>query len=122
MNKLIYIVLSTYLFSIDFSSDISPIIYENCTSCHRTGQIASFLPLTNYQQVYDNRYWIEYAISRSGSGRHGDPIMPPWPADRSFSTLIGEMFLTLDEINLFANWTNMHLCLDSLRPNLYLIS
>ena len=32
--------------------------------------------------------------------------MPPWPADRSFSTLIGEMFLTLDEINLFASWIN----------------
>lgn len=104
MNKIIYIFLTTYLFSIDFSSDISPIIYQNCTNCHRTGQIASFLPLTNYQEVYDNRYWIEYAISGPGSGRHGDPIMPPWPADRSYSTLIGEMYLTLDEINLFSNW------------------
>ena len=77
--------------ALDFSVDISPIIYTNCTSCHRAGQIGAFLPLTNYDQVFNNRFWIAYAITGDDESRHGDPIMPPWPADRSYSTLLDHL-------------------------------
>ena len=92
---------------LDYSTDISPIIYQNCTSCHRTGQIGSFLPLTNYEEVFNNRYWIAYAIAGEDDARHGDPIMPPWPADRSYSTLLDEKYLTEDEIHTFLDWIDI---------------
>ena len=105
MKLWIFILFLFPLHSIDFSTDISPIIYENCTSCHRAGQIGSFLPLTNYDEVFNNRFWIAYAIEGDeDDARHGDPIMPPWPADRNYSTLLDEMYLTEEEIHLFLEW------------------
>jgi len=104
MRYFIYILFVKVLCGIDYSTNISPIIYNNCTNCHRSGQIASFLPLTNYNQVHDSRYWILDAISGQQNQRHGDPIMPPWPADREYSTLLDEMYLTESQINIFNEW------------------
>ena len=92
--------------NINFSEDISPIIYENCTECHREGEIGAFLPLTNYSQVFDSKNLIEYAISIPDDYRHGEPIMPPWPPDREYSTLVSERFLSNDQIQLFSDWIN----------------
>ena len=92
------------LSAINFSEDISPIIYQNCTECHRTGEIGAFLPLTSYQEVYDNRSWISYSISTSEDYRHGDPIMPPWPPDDEYSSLVGERTLLEGEVDLFLDW------------------
>ena len=33
-----------------FSQDIAPLVYNHCTSCHRTGEVAPF-PLTTYAEV-----------------------------------------------------------------------
>ena len=90
--------------NVNFSEDISPIIYENCTECHRDGEIGAFLPLTNYSQVFNNQNWIASAISIPDDYRHGDPIMPPWPPDREYSTLVSERFLSDDQIQLFLDW------------------
>ena len=94
------------ILALDFSIDISPIIYENCTSCHREGQIASFLPLENYEDVFINRFWIAYAIEGSEDIRHGEPIMPPWPPDREYSTLLDEMYLSESEVHTFIEWVD----------------
>ena len=56
------VLVFNLLFGFNYSEDISPIIYNNCTTCHRSGEIGAFLPLTNYLEVYDNRYLIAYAI------------------------------------------------------------
>ena len=101
---MIVVVCMGALYGINFSEDISPIIYQHCTECHRTGEIGAFLPLTNYQEVFDNRNWISYAIATEEDYRHGDPIMPPWPPDEEYSTLVGERALHEDEINLFLDW------------------
>ena len=106
MKYIVYILLICPLMALDYSIDISPVIYENCTSCHRSGQIGSFLPLTSYEEVYNNRYWIAYAIA-GNEERHGDPIMPPWPADRTYSTLLDEMYLTENEIHTFLEWVDI---------------
>ena len=89
---------------VNFSEHISPIIYQNCTECHRAGEIGAFLPLTNYNEVYDNRNWISYSIATDEDYRHGDPIMPPWPPDDEYSSLVGERVLLEDEVNLFLDW------------------
>ncbi len=106
MSLCFYIIIISELLSIDFSNDISEIIYNNCTNCHREGQIGSFLPLISYESVFENRYWISYAIGAGEEFRHGNPIMPPWPADRSYSSLVDEMYLTDDEISLFSSWVD----------------
>ena len=74
-----YILICVFLhpvFALNYSEDISPIIYNNCTTCHRSGEISAFLPLTNYLEVYENRNLIAYAIEGDAE-RHGEPIMPP---------------------------------------------
>ena len=106
MKYLFYYWLIFPLYALDYNTDISPIIYNNCTSCHRLGQIGAFLPLTNYEEVFNNRFWIAYAIAGDDDSRHGDPIMPPWPADREYSTLLDEMYLTEDEIHIFSDWVD----------------
>ena len=90
--------------NVNFSEDISPIIYENCTECHRGGEIGAFLPLTNYDEIFDNQDLIEYVITTEDNFRHGNAIMPPWPPNREYSTLVGERALTEDEIQLFSDW------------------
>ena len=104
MSLCIYIIFISKLLSVDFSNDISEIIYSNCTNCHREGQIGSFLPLISYENVFENRFLISYAIGVNEEFRHGTPIMPPWPADRSYSSLVDEMYLTDNEISLFSKW------------------
>ena len=51
-KNIVFIILISPLLALDYSIDISPIIYENCTSCHREGQIGAFLHLTNYEDVF----------------------------------------------------------------------
>ena len=105
LGKCVLIFFSLGILSaINFSEDISPIIYQNCTECHRAGEIGAFLPLTSYQEVYDNRNWISYSIATDEDYRHGDPIMPPWPPDDEYSSLVGERVLLEDEVNLFLDW------------------
>tara|TARA_B100000315_G_scaffold120298_1_gene110204 strand:+ start:12483 stop:13937 length:1455 start_codon:yes stop_codon:yes gene_type:complete len=99
---IIFALLGT-VFAVDFSNDVSPIIYKNCTGCHRVGEIASFLPLMSYENIYDNRDWIAYAISGDGS-RHDNPIMPPWPPDREYSSMVGERYLTENELHTILQW------------------
>lgn len=114
--KILGILLISQLLAVSYNEDISPIIYNNCTVCHRTGEIGSNIPLTNYQEVYNYRFQIENAIQQiddddilngvaghSGS-RHGNPTMPPWPADRDYSTFLGERYLADEEIELFNRW------------------
>ena len=102
MKFFITYIFIGFIYSVNFSQDISPIIFKNCTSCHRPNEIGAFLPFENFQQVYDNRYLISYAISYDN--RHGEPLMPPWPPDREFSTLLDERFLTDSEIQIINDW------------------
>ena len=104
--KIVFIYLfSGFLFAdVNFSEHISPIIYNNCTECHRAGEIGSFLPLTNFDEVFSSKEIIAYTIAPDSALRHGEPIMPPWPPDRDYSSLVGERALTENEIHMFLEW------------------
>ena len=104
MKKLLIYFLLTFVYAINYSEDVSPIIYNNCTSCHRPNEIGSFLPFENYQDVYNNRGLISYVIADDEDSRHGNPIMPPWPPDREYSTFLDERYLEEDEIQLILDW------------------
>ena len=104
MKIIIFYFLIGFLQAINFSENISPIIYNNCTTCHRPNEIGAFLPLENYQDVYNNRSLITYVIGGGDDLRHGNPMMPPWPPDRQFSTLLDERYLEDEEIDLIVSW------------------
>ncbi len=82
---------------VTFSKDIAPIIYENCTSCHRPGEIAPF-SLTNYEEVASWGNMISYVTNIK--------YMPPWKPDRDYSNFVGETGLTDEEIQLIADWVD----------------
>ena len=78
-----------------FSNRIAPIIYENCTPCHRQGEAGGYSFVT-YEEV----------------SRHADLIasvtesryMPPWPADTSYSHFSDEFALSKEEIEAIGLW------------------
>jgi hypothetical protein len=78
-----------------FTKDIAPIIFENCTPCHRDEGAAPF-SLTNFNQVNRKKKTI-LEVTQSG-------YMPPWPADRNYSHFIGERYLTSEQKELIKRW------------------
>lgn len=81
--------------AITFADDIAPIIFKNCTPCHRPGEVGPF-PLTSYTEVKRNSNRIKFAVTTR--------YMPPWPADPTYSHFAGERVLTDSEIVLIKSW------------------
>jgi hypothetical protein len=78
-----------------FSHDIAPIVYENCVSCHRPGEVAPF-PLITYEDVKKRAEQIADVT--------GDHYMPPWKPEPGFGHFTGERRLTDAQIKLIADW------------------
>ena len=78
-----------------FSRDVAPILYANCVTCHRPGDIApmSFVTYT------DARPWAR-AIDKAVT----DGIMPPWHADAATGTFENERRLTAAEKDTIRRW------------------
>ena len=74
--------------NLTFAEHIAPIIYEHCTSCHRSGEVAPF-SLTNYQEVADWGSMIQY-VTQIG-------YMPPWKPDPNYRTYQRENYLSAEE-------------------------
>jgi len=82
---------------VTFTKDIAPIIYNNCTKCHRPSEIGPF-SLTNYDEIKPWAPMIKYVT--------GIRYMPPWKADPEYSRFQGERFLSEEQINLLAEWAD----------------
>src|SRR5258706_7359261 len=80
-----------------FNTDVAPIIYSRCVSCHRPGQAAP-MALLSYRDV---RPWAQ-AIKRKVAARE----MPPWYADARFGTFRNNPSLTQQEIDTIVDWVN----------------
>lgn len=92
------ITLSAQAFAqVTFTKDIAPIIYNNCTTCHRPGEIGPF-SMTNYNEIAPWAPMIKYVTSIH--------YMPPWKADPTYSRFQGERFLTQEQIDLIASWAD----------------
>ena len=86
-----------------FTKDVAPILYANCASCHRPGEIAPMSLLT-YAEA---RPWAQ-AIGR----RVADGSMPPWHADAPHGTFANERSLTqgrIDQVSLILQRHGKHL-------------
>lgn len=82
---------------ITFAEHIAPIIYINCTKCHQKGEAGPF-NLVSYNDVARKGKLIKYVT--------GKRIMPPWPADPSYSHFANEMYLTDEQIALIKQWVD----------------
>lgn len=80
-----------------WSADVARIIYANCTSCHRSGEIAPF-PLVTYEDVSD----VAYSVKRAVQERE----MPPWPPAKGHGTFVGNRSLTDAEIETITKWVD----------------
>ncbi len=78
-----------------FSKEIAPIFYENCSSCHRPGSGAPFNLIT-YEDIVKKIHTVQLSIN--------ERLMPPWPADTSYSHFVGEKVLSENEIHLINRW------------------
>jgi mono/diheme cytochrome c family protein len=78
-----------------FNRDIAPILYANCSSCHRPGEVAPF-PLLTYQDAAKRAALIAGAVQ----GR----FMPPWKAEPGYGEFSGERRLTDAQIALIQDW------------------
>lgn len=79
----------------NWASDIAPILYANCTSCHHQGGLAPN-PLMNYAQAYAFRFQIKQYVN--------DGYMPPWPPDPSYRHLAFQRVLSDADKAKIADW------------------
>ena len=74
-----------------FTKDVAPILYKNCTSCHRPGEIAPMSLLT-YEDARQRAKAIRDEISEGS--------MPPWHADPKVGHFSNERRLTGTDLPL----------------------
>jgi Copper type II ascorbate-dependent monooxygenase, C-terminal domain len=80
---------------VTYFDDIQPIIYKNCVTCHRTGQVAPF-SLTSFEDV-NKRALL---ISRVTHERY----MPPNPSDPTFAKYKNVKILSKEELAMIDDW------------------
>jgi mono/diheme cytochrome c family protein len=81
--------------AVTFSKDIAPIIFNNCTACHRPGEAAPF-PFTNYTEV-KKRGRLIAAVTK-------DRYMPPWHAEPADVEYRDERRLSDEQIARVQAW------------------
>lgn len=80
-----------------WSTDIAPILFNNCASCHRQGGIGPF-ELTTYNNAVTNAANIEAAVSSR--------YMPPWPPEPKYNRLAHERLLSNADIRKIKDWVS----------------
>lgn len=81
--------------SVTFSEHVAPIIYENCTSCHRKGQGAPF-KLESYRDVRKRGQMIQLVVESR--------IMPPWHPAEGHGEFAGRRRMTAKDIKTLSDW------------------
>ena len=80
-----------------FSKDVAPIIFKNCASCHRPGDIAPMSLLT-----YDNvRPWAKSIREKVASG-----MMPPWHATQPHGAFENDRRLSDKDKDTLIRWAD----------------
>ncbi len=78
-----------------YTRDVAPILFKNCTSCHRPGEIGPMSLLT-YDDVRPRAKDIRDKIDEGA--------MPPWHADMPHGTFLNERGLTDQEKSTIFRW------------------
>jgi hypothetical protein len=80
-----------------YTKDVASILYKNCTSCHRPGEIAPMSLLT----FKDTRPWIKSIGTQVAKG-----AMPPWHADPAYGEFLNDRRLSAAEKDTLLRWVN----------------
>ena len=78
-----------------FNHDVAKILYENCSNCHRPGEVAPFALLT-----YDDAAKRAKQIAAITQAR----VMPPWKATPGYGQFLDERRLTDQQIATIRDW------------------
>jgi mono/diheme cytochrome c family protein len=78
-----------------FSGDVAPIIFNNCTACHRPGEAGPFSLLS-----FDDVRKRGKLIATVTQSRY----MPPWHGDSQMATFRDDRRLTDAEIRTIQQW------------------
>ena len=78
-----------------FTRDIAPIVFRNCSGCHRPGQSGPFSLLTYRDVAKRARQITEATASR---------FMPPWLPEPGYGEFVNERRLAAKEIELIRLW------------------
>jgi hypothetical protein len=78
-----------------YTKDVAPILFKNCTGCHRPGEIGPMSLLT-YEDVRPRAKDIRDKIDEGA--------MPPWHADMPHGTFLNERGLTDQEKSTIFRW------------------
>jgi len=78
-----------------YTKDVAPILFKNCTGCHRPGEIGPMSLLT-YDDVRPRAKDIRDKIS--------DGVMPPWHAQSAPGTFLNERGLSDEEKSTIFRW------------------
>ena len=80
-----------------FSKDVAPVLFKNCSGCHRPGEIGP-MPLLNYSQA---RPWAKSIRAAVATG-----TMPPWHAKAERGTFSNDRRLTAQERETIIAWAD----------------
>ncbi len=78
-----------------FSRDVAPILYSQCVTCHRAGEMAP-MSLVTYAEA---RPWAQAIARQTGNGS-----MPPWHAEGEDGTFANERKLSAVQKDVLARW------------------
>jgi mono/diheme cytochrome c family protein len=81
--------------TLTFNKDVAPVLFDNCVSCHRPGEVAPF-SLTTYADVKRRSKQIADVTGRR--------YMPPWKADEGAGVFHGARQLTDRQIGMIRQW------------------
>lgn len=79
----------------EFYKDIAPILWENCSNCHRPGQAGPF-PLLSYEDTRKRSRQIKEVVE--------DAYMPPWHISSKHIAFKGDRRLTEKEKKTLYKW------------------
>ncbi len=80
---------------VTFTEHVAPLLFENCSRCHRPGEVAPFSLLSLEDAKKRGKQIVEVTGTR---------FMPPWHADHGHVEYSNERRLTDDQIALLAAW------------------
>jgi len=81
--------------AVTFSEQIAPILYDNCVTCHRPGEVAPFPLITFEDAVKRGKSLVKVTESR---------VMPPWHAAHGYGEFADERRLTDAQIATIRDW------------------
>lgn len=81
--------------NVTFSEHVAPILFQNCSRCHRPGEAAPF-SLLNYQDARKRAKQIVEATETR--------FMPPWHAEHGYIEYSNERRLTDEQIAILGAW------------------